>query len=240
MASYSRIPTSELDADVDGNEIPPNVLEAARNLYLQQNGVAAPTDRDALTFVQGLAASRQRAEQALSPASCAAGVPANVLCAASNLFQTHHGRPASSAAEALAFAQVLSAETESSTSSVSGGAAEADMVSDEVPAHVIAAAFGIFERHFGRPAATTAEALAFAQRAVSASQAAAVTSTDPDAPAVRHEWQQPQQGAPQGTAEPPRLLGTPVDERLEGRPPSCWSYWFGSGPVFCCGRYLCG
>ena len=56
---------------------------------------------------------------------------------------------------------------------------EGDLLAVTVPPHVAAAAFSIFERHMGRPAANTAEALEFASRVVAAAQGVQV---DDDAP----------------------------------------------------------
>ena len=52
------------------------------------------------------------------------------------------------------------------TPAESAPAAEDDELPTGVPPHVVAAAFSIFEQHLGRPASSTVEALAFAQRIV--------------------------------------------------------------------------
>ena len=133
-------------------------------------------------FAQQMVGEKASAERSHASSSASLGVPANVLAAASNLFVQHHGRPASSTAEALAFAQQLaqsksqstatrhhpssSAATEASSSADNG---QEDLVPETVPAPVLAAAFSIFEQHLGRPAANTEEALAFAQRVVASS-----------------------------------------------------------------------
>jgi len=59
-----------------------------------------------INHAQEMVTAKRRAEQAEAAASCASGVPANVLSAASSLFLQHHGRPPASTAESLAFAQV--------------------------------------------------------------------------------------------------------------------------------------
>jgi hypothetical protein len=118
---YSRVPTSVDDDD----GVPVHVLAAAKNIFRAQRGREAASDDEALSFVQGMLSSSLLAEEASTrspsameaslPVSDAAeasvpprgddGVPAPVLAAASRIFAQHHGRPAASSEEALAFAR---------------------------------------------------------------------------------------------------------------------------------------
>ena len=189
---YSQLPVDELQADVSNNDVPPDVLTAAHSLYRSEHGRRASSDAEALAYVQQMVARKRREEASQSAASCATGVPPNVLAAASSLFIAHHGRPAASTGEALAFAQQLAAnppqncqaaparmsdcaassslpQSNGAGGSGAGSSGDADdMLPDDVPPHVAAAAFAIFERHLGRPAANAVEAIVFARRVVAA------------------------------------------------------------------------
>lgn len=167
--------SSEHAADVADADLPPHVLAAAHNLFRAQNqGRQAENDEEALSFVQGMVAeSKREFSEAASAGSSSEvpGVPPNVLAAAHDLFLRHQGRPAESAAEALAFARDIVAEgrpDEGVAVAVSANSTHARSL--EVPPHVVSSALAIFEQHMGRPAATLDEALEFAQRVVAASR----------------------------------------------------------------------
>lgn len=179
MSSYAPLPTSELDADVNNHEVPPNVLEAAHRMFALQHQRSATSDAEALAFVEQLVAAKRRSEQAQASASCATGVPADVLAASVRIFEAHHGRRPGSTAEAMSFASALATEQ------ATGGAAAAprleepsapsssdDVLPDDIPPHVAAAALAVYERHVGRPASSAVEAISFASGIVSASQTA--------------------------------------------------------------------
>ena len=120
MSGYSPLACDELTADVQRGDVPANVLIAAHSLFKAEHGRDAKSDEEALTYVQRMVEEKKRAEAAQAAASCASGVPPNVIVAANNLFVANHGRQPASVAEALSFAQTL-AQSEASIGGSAGG-----------------------------------------------------------------------------------------------------------------------
>ena len=79
---------------------PPHVLAAAHSLFAIQRGRPAATDAEAMEYVHAMMAARA-ATAPPTGAEASLSIPPNVLSAATNLFEAHHGRKASSASEAL-------------------------------------------------------------------------------------------------------------------------------------------
>ena len=121
IMSYSRLPEDELEADLQGGNVPPDVLAAAHNLYATEFGRRADSDEVAMAFVQKIVLEKRRAASLQQSASSATGVPANVLAAANNLFLAHHGRHAGSIAEAMSFAHQLAQDDGGRSGGRSGG-----------------------------------------------------------------------------------------------------------------------
>ena len=111
--SYARVAAaepSEISAITSGP--PPNVVAAAHSLFEREHGRPAVSDAEALSFVQGMVASRAAAASAAASSQAASeGVPPNVVAAAHGLFERHHGRKPTSDAEAMGFASELVART---------------------------------------------------------------------------------------------------------------------------------
>ena len=85
---------------------PPHVLKAAHSLFAIQRGRPAATDAEAMEYVHAMVAARS-ATALPTIEEAEVSIPPNVLAAAMNIFEAHHGRKASSAPEALEYVQGL-------------------------------------------------------------------------------------------------------------------------------------